>query len=133
MLDIPVSPPAGFDLDSYLGSGALGWFPKETIQLDALFTAEVAAHLVETPLAAGQRLHATPDGRVRLIATVRETLQLRWWLQGFGAAVEVIAPLELRQALFDSAKQLVQRYEASDATNSEASCDPPITHQSECR
>lgn len=133
MLDIPVSPPVGFDLDTYLGSGALGWFPKDTIQLDALFTAEVAAHLVETPIAVGQRLHATPDGRVRLTATVRETLQLRWWLQGFGAAVEVIAPLDLRQALFDSAKQLVQRYEASDAINSEVSRNLPIAHQPECR
>jgi len=114
-LDVPAVVPANFTLDSYLGSGALGWFPRNAIFLEAIFSPEVSPHLAETPLAEDQKLHVLSDGRVRLTATVRETLQLRWWLQGFGDAVEVIAPMELRQTLFDTANNLIRRYLASDA------------------
>jgi len=31
-----ISKPADFDLDKYIASGALGWFPKETIHLNAI-------------------------------------------------------------------------------------------------
>ena len=42
LLSEVISLPDNFDLDEYIASGALGWFPKETIHLAAIFTAEVA-------------------------------------------------------------------------------------------
>jgi predicted DNA-binding transcriptional regulator YafY len=106
-----ISKPADFDLDKYIASGALGWFPKETIHLNAIFTAEVAAHLYETPLSEDQTMTELPDGRIQLTATVQETLQLRWWLQGFGDAVEVVEPVHLRKQIAESVHHLAERYE----------------------
>jgi len=106
-----IVPPAGFDLDAYIASGALGFFPKQSIQLVAIFSAEVAAHLYETPLAEGQAMTALPDGRIQLEATLPETLQLRWWLQGFGDAVEVVQPSALRADIAAGVRRLLERYE----------------------
>ena len=36
---------------------------------------------------------------VRIAATVNDTWQLRWWLMGQGAGVEVCAPVELRDEI----------------------------------
>ena len=54
-------------------------------------------HLKETPLEKNQTLNDLDDGRSRLVATVRDTQQLRWWLLAFGPRVTVTAPLELRE------------------------------------
>ncbi len=109
-LSDPIIPPPDFNLDDYIESGALGWLPGETIRLEAAFTAEVADHLEETPLTEDQSLVSLPDGRINLAATVCETLQLRWWLQGIGDAVEVLAPSELRKQLAVSSRHLAARY-----------------------
>lgn len=109
-IDIAIVPPPDFSLDAYIESGALGWLPGKSIQLEAAFTVEVAEHLEETPLAVDQALATLPDGRIKISATVRETLQLRWWLQGFGEAVEVLAPPELRQQMATSSRNLAARY-----------------------
>ena len=80
------------------------------IRLDALFDAEAAAHLRETRLSARQILRYCPDGRVRVAATVRDTLQLRWWLQGFGEQVEVIGPESLREEFAETAQEMHRLY-----------------------
>jgi predicted DNA-binding transcriptional regulator YafY len=110
LLSEVISSPADFDLDAYIASGALGWFPQETIHLKAIFNAEVAAHLYETPLSEDQAMMQLPDGRIQLTAVVQETLQLRWWLQGFGDAVEVLKPLHLRKQIAENAHRLADRY-----------------------
>jgi predicted DNA-binding transcriptional regulator YafY len=110
LLNTPISIPADFDLDEYISSGALGWFPKDTIRLEAAFSSEVASHLEETPLSEDQAMTELPDGRIKLSATVRETLQLRWWLQGFGDSVEVLAPPELRLQISQSIRNLAFIY-----------------------
>lgn len=43
-------------------------------------------------------------------ASVHNSLQLRWWLRGFGAAVEVLEPVELREAFRAEAEELARRY-----------------------
>jgi predicted DNA-binding transcriptional regulator YafY len=110
ILSEAISKPADFDLDDYIASGALGWFPKENIRLNAIFTAEVAAHLYETPLSEDQTITELPDSRIQLTATVQETLQLRWWLQGFGDAVEVVRPVHLRRQIAEGIQRLAVRY-----------------------
>jgi len=64
--------PAGFDLDTYLRSGALGFGEGNTISLEVLFDAPAADHLYETPLADDQCLTverpAVPGGSTRYAA-----------------------------------------------------------------
>jgi predicted DNA-binding transcriptional regulator YafY len=110
LLDAPAARPKSFDLDAYLASGAFGWTPGELIRLDAAFTQEAGAHLVETPLASDQHIKTMPDGRMRVQATVRETQQLVWWLLGFGEGVEVLAPRALRRRMAEKARALTRLY-----------------------
>jgi len=50
------------------------------------------------------------DGRIQITTTVKETRQLKWWLLGFGAQVEVIKPKRLRDEFVEIARNMVGRY-----------------------
>jgi predicted DNA-binding transcriptional regulator YafY len=41
---------------------------------------------------------------------VLDTLQLRWWLLGFGDQVEVVAPKSLRQEFAETARNMAGYY-----------------------
>lgn len=97
LVETKVTPPAGFSLDNYLASGELQFARSNgTLRLDVLFSREAGSHLLETPLAEDQIVRETKDGKLRIKATVIDTRQLRWWLLGFGNAVEVLGPKKLR-------------------------------------
>ncbi|MCX8521758.1 MAG: WYL domain-containing protein, partial [Rhodoferax sp.] len=103
--------PAGFNLDAYLDSGAMGWKSgAEQVNLSIAFDAAVAEHLHETPLSTNQTLSDMSCGRVQLNASVPYTPQLLWWLRGFGAAAEVLGPESLRLAMRETADQLTRLY-----------------------
>lgn len=55
--------------------------------------------LRQTRLAVDQQMEPETDGWTRLTATVNDTWQLRWWLLGQGAGIEVIGPAELRERI----------------------------------
>jgi predicted DNA-binding transcriptional regulator YafY len=104
--------PKGFKLAAYLKDGWAHYGTGKSIRLDARFTAAAADHLQETPLADDQRISDEADGRVRVRATVADTPQLRWWLLGFGDAVTVQAPAELRQWFATTAASMAASYAA---------------------
>lgn len=79
--------PANFNLDQYIDCGAFGFGNGETVQLEAIFTAKAGDHLYETPLSLDQSIEELPDGKLKVVATVRDTPQLRWWLRGFGSDI----------------------------------------------
>ncbi len=96
VLDQPSNTPEGFDLKHYISEGALGFEENGLIDLLARFTVPAAEHLWETPLSLDQQITPDQSGWVRLQATVPDTAQLRWWLKGFGQAVEVLEPTSIR-------------------------------------
>ncbi len=98
LLDAPVVPPAGFDLDRYIHEQRAFDLPEQQapVLLRLAVNPGVANHLAEAPLATDQTLEARSDGAWELQATVPLTAQLRWWLLGFGRSVEVLAPAALR-------------------------------------
>jgi predicted DNA-binding transcriptional regulator YafY len=91
--------PPGFDLDAYIGAGAVDFGQGSRIRLEVLFEKHAAEHLAETPLSGDQKVTAVDGKRVRVTATVAETPQLLWWLLALGSSVEVIKPRRLRQSL----------------------------------
>ena len=107
----PSSCPRDFDLDAYVGSGAAHFGHGEEIRLSALFRAETGDHLLETPLARDQVVSQAADGWMRVVATVRDTPQLRWWLQAFGDQVRVEGPKTLRDAIREGICNAHQYYE----------------------
>ena len=111
LLDTPRRTPPGFDLDAYVQSGAFDMVRGDSIHLAALVDDGIAFHLSESALAEDQTLELQPDGRYRLTATVRDTLQLRWWLLGFGEQVEVLEPAALREEFAERVRKLAERYQ----------------------
>lgn len=85
----------------------------EPIQLKVLFDAKTAGHLAETPLSANQVLTPQKDGRVLLEAEVIRTLELRWWLQGFGDNVEVLEPKSMLEKFKSITENLTKIYSPS--------------------
>ena len=100
-----------FDLDDYLEKGAFSYPQGGQIDLVVKCDAEVAKHLFETPLTPEQTTEVLPDGRVEIRASVLDSQQLRWWIQGFGAHMEVVAPDHLRDHFKAVSQQLTERYQ----------------------
>lgn len=110
MMESKVVKPSGFDLDSYLASGAFGWGERKIIKLKLRFDSEAGSHLYETPLSADQRITQLPDGRLQVTATVTDSKQLLWWLLGFGDSVEVVSPKSLRVEVATQLSGAAARY-----------------------
>lgn len=103
--------PPGFDLDAYIREGHFHIRESEAdLAVRLRFDTGAAFHLAETPLAEDQRLHPPARGTVDVEATVRDTAQFRWWLLGFGEAVEVIEPESLRAEVAGMLQRSAARY-----------------------
>lgn len=113
VLDTPVEVPSDFDLDRYIHDGEAQMPTGGEIELVVQFRHESGRHLWETPLDAEQRLEEIDDDHLLLTARVRDSLLLRWWLQGFGADVEVIAPDHLRQTFAATAQRMSKLYRST--------------------
>jgi predicted DNA-binding transcriptional regulator YafY len=102
--------PKGFKVSDFINRGGMGFGTAELIELVARFTHEAGEHLHDTPLSISQTLTDLPDGRIELRAQVHNTLQLRWWLQGFADGVEVMAPADLRAIVSENMQRAAARY-----------------------
>jgi len=110
LLDKPVTLPENFDLDAVVAE-LLTFQVGDTIRLKVRFADKSDVNrLEESPLAEKQKIKPLPDGRYELSAKVEDTLQLRWWLHGFGARVEVLAPESLRLEFVELAKNYTKIY-----------------------
>lgn len=100
-----------FDLKEYIEQGHFEYIKdaEPMISLKIKINAWLQQHLNESPLNEDQTIEAH-DNHFILKATVKNTHQLRWWLLGFGAQVEVIAPQSLRQEFTETAQQLHTQY-----------------------
>ena len=81
-----------------------------TFHLRALFASDTAHHLTESRLSDDHRTTEWEDGRILVEATVPDTAELRWWLLGFGSAVEVLEPASLREEFRNHARELHRKY-----------------------
>ena len=104
----PAKRPAGFRLADHVREDRRFSYPLSAgrLELKALFDADSAVHLTESRLSANHRATEQPDGRMLIEATVPDTADLRWWLLGFGAGVEVLGPAGLRAEFADQARRL---------------------------
>ncbi|MBN8776999.1 helix-turn-helix transcriptional regulator, partial [Thiomonas arsenitoxydans] len=99
VLEAPVHPPPGFDLEAYMASGALQFGSGKPLKLRLRLTESLAALLQETPMTLDQTLSTARGGVRTLRATVPDTWQLHWWLLSHADEVVVQAPKALRDAL----------------------------------
>ena len=113
LLNKAATVPHDFDLDDYIARELT--FPVGgTIRLVLLFGDKTdVQRLEEAPLSADQVIVRRTDGDFKLSATVEETLQLHWWLRGYGTRVEIVAPESLRQEFAEMAMELADRYKVA--------------------
>ena len=88
----------GFKLDKFVKEENIGYLISDKpLHLEVVFDSMAGQHLTETPLSVNQELKELKDGTYLLRASVPNTYQVRWWLQGFGSQVEIIKPVSLRE------------------------------------
>jgi len=110
LLEDRVEYPDGFSVQQLAESGVWGFGSGKTIRLELVFQAGYGDHLYETPLSKDQEIVELDDGHLRVSATVADTPQLQWWLQGFGGGVEILGPKKLRQAMTAITEELALLY-----------------------
>jgi len=105
------SPPRGFKLESFVAEGHPGFRRgSENLRLEAWVDAGFARQLSEAPLSVDQNLSET-KGRVRVRATVPDSMELRGFLRSHGPLLEVTKPRWLRLELRTELAQLLARYD----------------------
>jgi predicted DNA-binding transcriptional regulator YafY len=103
--------PEDFSLRTYVeGEQAFNFLTEPAIQLSIAFDGNAGNHLKETPMAKDQELETLADGRLRVTGTVIPSLKLRWWLRSFGANVEILSPVSLREEFAAEYRKLTARY-----------------------
>jgi predicted DNA-binding transcriptional regulator YafY len=113
LLDEPLHRPKGFDLDTHLDKGGVGFARGEPIRLRARAHRDVAGMLQETPLGKDQRLSPQDEDHQLLEATVPDTMELRGWLLSYGPMIEVLEPAGLRADLTRTIRAMAEAYGAA--------------------
>lgn len=113
LLNQPSRTPPGFRLASHIGDELRFSYPlaSEKIPLRVAVSPEVAEHLAERRLSSDQRITRQTGNRILVEASVADTQELRWWLLGFGSAVEVLSPAPLRKEFASQARAMRTMYE----------------------
>ena len=101
--------PREFDINAYL-SKAWGIFHSgEPVEVRLRFYPPAAARVRESVWHPSQQLSPGPDGAVDMSVTVAGTVEIAPWILGWGDAVEVLAPSDLRQRIAETATSLAAR------------------------
>lgn len=103
--------PKGFRFGDYIEAEGSSIGSEGAVRVLLRFDAAAAEHLRDTPLSADQGWREIEGGsRIEIAATVEDDLRLRWWLLGFGAQVEVVAPSGLRAEIGEELRAAGLRY-----------------------
>jgi predicted DNA-binding transcriptional regulator YafY len=90
--------PEGFDLQTYIDSGAMQFGTRDKIRLEAWVSDGLARLLREAPLSEDMRLVPEKEGSA-LTATVHESWELKWWILSHAGSIQVRHPLALRDEI----------------------------------
>lgn len=98
----------GFNAEEYL-KHAWGIIKGEMVPVKVLFSRSVARYIRDRRWHPSQQLRELPDGRLEMTLRVADTLEVRRWLLGYGAEVEVLEPPRLREVLRHEAEALMAK------------------------
>ncbi len=104
--------PEDFDPEEKL-SLAFDMVYDEPIDLEVVFPPGQAKYIKERQFSPNQKITDNPDSSVTLKMTTSGWFDVKRWLLGFGAAVRVVKPDEMRQEIMDEMKKAIKKYERS--------------------
>ena len=88
--------PFGFDLAKYDDDGRFGIGNGKKIELKFRIEKLSGIFLTESKLSKDQQVKDLGDW-LEIAATVVESEQLIWWIRGFGARIDLLTPISLKQ------------------------------------
>lgn len=100
---------SGFSLDEYLQNGSAQFGAGGMITLRARIHERLKLHFDESPIAEDQKL-GEEKGEWFVSATVRDTLQLEFWILSWSSYIEVLEPAELRERIQSRFKEALCGY-----------------------
>jgi len=103
-------PPQNFDVDAYLARGLSLRHDEELVTVRMRFSPYQARWIRERRYHASQQTEEQPDGSLVLSMEVAGTEEVRRWLLGYGADVEVLEPALLRDEIQAELHKMSQLY-----------------------
>lgn len=112
-LQDPYEIPPSFDPRELLADAWGIWYSEnEPVEVVLKFHPRVASRLLETRWHRSQKLDEQGDGYVIWSARVAEPREMLYWVRGWGADVEVLAPDALREMVSDEIIKMATIYKA---------------------
>ncbi|WP_166831353.1 helix-turn-helix transcriptional regulator [Thalassoroseus pseudoceratinae] len=107
--------PASFKIERFLGN-AWALIPERGRRTRVVlrFQPMVAKNVAEVRWHKTQQIFWNDDGTLEFQVVVDGLTEIRWWILGYGAQVEVLEPLQLRNNIRDSIEQMRQIYAEDD-------------------
>lgn len=103
--------PSDFDPSDLLRSAWGIWYSEaEPVEIVLKFHPRVARRVQETRWHRSEQLAPQPDGYLLWRAWVAEPQEMLPWVRGWGADVEVVEPMEMREMLSAEARRLARTY-----------------------
>jgi proteasome accessory factor B len=104
--------PEEFDPDAWLAHSWGIWSSDTTAvaHVRLRFDASVAPRVRESIWHRSQQISELPDGGIEMTLTVAGIVEIRPWILGWGDAVEVLEPPELREVVSGAVRRAAARY-----------------------
>jgi predicted DNA-binding transcriptional regulator YafY len=101
--------PKEFDISVYLEKAWGIFHSGEPVEVRLRFYPPAAARVKESVWHPSQRLTEASDGSVEMSVTVAGTVEITPWILGWGDAVEVLAPVDLRERIAAIGEGMTER------------------------
>jgi predicted DNA-binding transcriptional regulator YafY len=102
--------PDDFSLKRFVSEGNMGFGDSKLSKVKLRFDRRRGETLIETPLSTDQEIIDDGPNFLLVVATVPLTPELRRWVLGFGAEVEVLEPASLRREVIRSVQRTQAQY-----------------------
>jgi predicted DNA-binding transcriptional regulator YafY len=110
ILDKTYEIPSTFNAIDFLGSAWGIYTNEELITVRLKFNKRVSKAIIETTWHTSQKTEIQNDGSIIMMLRVRNTIDFRGWILGWGDNAEVLEPLPLRKQILDTFKSAQKIY-----------------------